>query len=93
MFSAPQHRAKSSTFAFFLTREAEWDGSDKLHRYLVYETCTILSSLLKNSPNSSKKKETNPVLPLKKLDLSNCGSLFLLPSWKAFRNHGGMAGY
>jgi hypothetical protein len=57
MHSAPQHRGKGGELAFFLTREQKKMNSDGLHRRLVYESCTILSSLLKNSSNSPKKKK------------------------------------
>jgi len=69
--------AKGNTFAFYfcvISRDswAEQKSSDRLHRCFVYETYIIVSCLLKNSPNSSKKNELNPVLPIKKLDLQNC---------------------
>jgi hypothetical protein len=48
------------------------NGSNEVHRRFVYESCTILSSFLKNFANSSEKNETNSVFPIKKLDLPKC---------------------
>ena len=47
-----------------------------MHQCLVYETCIILSSLLKNSSNFPEKNELNPFLPIKKLDVPNSGGIF-----------------